>query len=799
MKLVKPKKVLKIILGVIIGVICSQLFANSASFCAPHILVKQEKLEDDEVPVGEPGLKSKNLLFVGVMTAEQYLTTRAKAVWDTWGKEVPGNLLIFSSENSTSNDIPLVALSGIDDRYPPQKKSFTMLKYMHDNFIDQYEWFMRADDDLYVRTDKLEELLRAVDSKKPFFIGQTGRGTKEERGHLSLDSDENFCMGGPGMIMSRETLKRIAPYIEECLVNLYTTHEDVEIGRCVKKFAGVSCTWNYEMQVIFYHNKSGSSAYSGNLKTKEVHKAITLHPVKTPEYMYNLHTYIKGLKVQEVLHKSQLIHRDIASSMLELGFRASSLENASLGTNVPLFTFKQGAQAYLGDTSLLGKPIGINRYRPTALRDVLEWELISKTLYTHRDLNPRKRIGSSLKEGLGDVTRELMELINQYSKQRGRVIDFREILYGYWRLDPLHGVDLILDLLLMYRKYRGQKMSVQVRRHAYVQQTFSGVFIREIINQGPDSRSETNLLGKVINKISDNFPPLLPFSRDVSESTVINFLLPLSGRYSTFSRFLAMYEEVCIKNWESTRLYVILYNSEVSPSDYQQTWRLINDLNLKISKAVTSAYKKHHNVTVVLGDPNKPFSRASALQRAVNILSRTELVLFIDVDIVFDTGFLQRVRQNTVLGKSVYFPILYSLYSPKLLNIGLQTYADTSFSYFTGNQTDSNRGFWRQFGFGIASMYKMDYEELGGYNVKITGWGTEDVTFFDNIVSKHSHKIVRCVDPGLIHVFHEVNCDSKSLDAGQFTMCLGTRASTLGSLETLQRLFEKYRKLFRFR
>lgn len=126
------------------------------------------------------------MLFTGVMTAEKYLTTRAKAVWETWGKEVPGQLLIFSSENSTSNQIPLVALPGIDDRYPPQKKSFTMLKYMHDNFIDQYEWFMRADDDLYVKTDKLEELLRGVDSRKPLFIGQTGRGTKEERGHLSL-------------------------------------------------------------------------------------------------------------------------------------------------------------------------------------------------------------------------------------------------------------------------------------------------------------------------------------------------------------------------------------------------------------------------------------------------------------------------------------------------------------------------------------------------------------------------------------------------------------------------------------
>lgn len=67
-----------------------------------------------------------------------------------------------------------------------------------------------------------------------------------------------------------------------------------------------------------------------------------------------------------------------------------------------------------------------------------------------------------------------MELINSFSKQRGRVIDFKDILYGYWRMDPVYGVDLILDLLLVYRKYRGHKMTVQVRRHAYVQQMFAG-------------------------------------------------------------------------------------------------------------------------------------------------------------------------------------------------------------------------------------------------------------------------------------------------------------------------------------
>lgn len=193
---------------------------------------------------------NKNLLFVGVMTASKYLENRAKAVFETWGNRVPGKIIFFSSETSYTDSVPLVTLAGVDDSYPPQKKSFRMLKYMHDHYIDKYEWFLRADDDVYVKTNELETFLRSIDSSKPWFIGQTGRGNTEEFGLLSLEHDENFCMGGPGVILSRETLRRIAPYLNDCLDNLYTTHEDVELGRCVKKYAGVSCTWSYEVSIF---------------------------------------------------------------------------------------------------------------------------------------------------------------------------------------------------------------------------------------------------------------------------------------------------------------------------------------------------------------------------------------------------------------------------------------------------------------------------------------------------------------------------------------------------------------------
>jgi len=141
-----------------------------------------------------------------------------------------------------------VPLPGVDDSYPPQKKSFMMLKYMHDHYLDKYEWFMRADDDVYIKGDKLENFLRSLNSSEPLFLGQTGLGTTEEMGKLALEPGENFCMGGPGVIMSREVLRRMVPHIGECLREMYTTHEDVEVGRCVRRFAGVQCVWSYEVR-----------------------------------------------------------------------------------------------------------------------------------------------------------------------------------------------------------------------------------------------------------------------------------------------------------------------------------------------------------------------------------------------------------------------------------------------------------------------------------------------------------------------------------------------------------------------
>lgn len=122
----------------------------------------------------------------------------------------------------------------------------------------------------------------------------------------------------------------------------------------------------------------------------------------------------------------------------------------------------------------------MNKCTPQVSSDIQYWNFIGRSLYSAEQANPKKKIESSFKEGMDDVVTEVMDSINNFSRQRGRVIEFRELLYGYSRVNVMYGHDLILDLLLIYKKYRGKKMTVPVRRHLYIQRAFTDLVVREI-------------------------------------------------------------------------------------------------------------------------------------------------------------------------------------------------------------------------------------------------------------------------------------------------------------------------------
>lgn len=198
--------------------------------------------------VQELGGNMRQSLFIGVVTSKALLLTRGIAINTTWGGQGT-NLKFFSSEGTKAPpNLPVVSLAGTDDTYPPQKKVYRMLKYMYDHFINEFNWFMRADDDLYVRVGPLLQFLNKLDPSTDLYIGQPGIGKVNDWERIQLYPNEHYCMGGPGVILSRALLIKLAPHLEECLDNVVVSwNEDLEVGRCIMRRLGVQCTWSYEV------------------------------------------------------------------------------------------------------------------------------------------------------------------------------------------------------------------------------------------------------------------------------------------------------------------------------------------------------------------------------------------------------------------------------------------------------------------------------------------------------------------------------------------------------------------------
>ncbi|RZF33774.1 hypothetical protein LSTR_LSTR015401, partial [Laodelphax striatellus] len=392
----------------------------------------------------------------------------------------------------------------------------------------------------------------------------------------------------------------------------------------------------------------------------------------------------------------------------------------------------------------------------------------------------------------------VMEMINQYSRQRGRVIDFKEILYGYQRMNPIFGVDYILDLLLVYKKYRGRKMTVPVRRHAYLQQQFTGLEIRETKNgvevvlprdetvgEGTEDdgegvggggggqntkqegQDETGGLREGLLRLTEG---LIVSNNEKQPEKLINFILPLAGRFKTFKRFVKNFEEVCLEPRERVTLTVVLFPSD-DDNSVEETFTLVKQLQTKYSWAKIEVIPVFDT-----------FSRANALHLGAQHVANDndDLLFFIDVDMMFSGQVLRRVRLNTVRGKMAYFPIVFSEFDPSVV-YGRNGTADSD--HF---RVDEVTGYWRQYGFGIASVYKSDLIQVGDFNTTIRGWGKEDVDLFDRFVASNV-SVLRAADPHLVHVFHVVEC-SRLLPEQQLLMCQATRSDTYGSVRQLSQL-----------
>ena len=256
-------------------------------------------------------------------------------------------------------------------------------------------------------------------------------------------------------------------------------------------------------------------------------------------------------------------------------------------------------------------------------------------------------------------------------------------------------------------------------------------------------------------------------------------ILPLAGRYETFRQFMDNFESVCADresaNVDQDRgsagevaLLIVLFTEEGSAGEV--------DL---ITSRVSASHQRYPHLSVSIVRMSGQFSRGAGLQQAAKLLPRHSLMFFVDVDVQFTSAVLRRIRLATALGRSAYYPVVFSQYDPIMA---------------TGTNFSAGAGCWRQFGYGIVALYNADFADAGGFDLDIRGWGREDVDLVERLLARNI-SVFRAVDPGLVHVFHSKHCDP-GLDAAQYQMCLGSKASSFASLGTLSNYIRRTPEIY---
>lgn len=655
----------------------------------------------------------------------------------------------------------------------------------------QFQWFIRADDDVYIHMDRLDRFLAQLDPTQRHLIGQAGLGRGTEFKRLAFAENENFCMGGPGIVFSRATLLQLQYHLDECVQMFASTHEDVEVTRCIRAYASLNCTWNFEMQRLLYHNYSGPISFfdsqasdlpsklktplpnvdlnSLNLPTNVLNEAITLHPIKHPRRMLYVHEHFLIEKVKQIKRERWKLREKLMSLVAPVQKESNGTSQTDLWS------------ATLEDDQTR-EPINMDMSIDSGWTN---YELVQLSAFSEKRVTPQRKLESQTKRFLHQTFIQLMYELNREARPFRMELDWHAFDYALIRQHISTGVDIWLRAKVHVKQFGANSfhrfewrlfhirlpyddpdvnIDFQIQVPRFEWSRFEMSAMNDTNNENPSSSLSTTIKS-------------IPFA-------IIHMIVPLSGRYEVFERFMHHFQNL-IDSDRHVRLIVILFPDEgrdnaALQNDYLRTKQLL----VHTQKHVSSIRPRLHLKTIRWIEKSGHFSRAAALQSAAEQLTPESLLFFVDVDMLLHKNVLDRVRLNTRLGESAYFPIVFSEYSAE--------FSDQQTGPVRHSINDSNLsidlrpqiGYWRQFGFGIASLYKADLDAVGGFNLNILGWGKEDVELFAAFVRRANFQVIRCPDPQLLHVHHEIHC-KRNLDSSQFQMCLGTKYSSLGEQSRL--------------
>lgn len=214
------------VLGTLSGILITILFLKYVQI---EELLQQTtrpmSLEALHVPtiVSTIDLYDEVKILCWVLTYPLNHRTKATAVKDTWGKRC--NKLVFISTFPDDN-LDVLIVNVTEERRYLWGKTKQGLQQIYENYGNDFDWFLKADDDTWIFMENLRHFLYAYSPEMPIYFGCK----------LKPFVTQGY-MSGSGYVLSREAVRR---FNEDALTDDFKCwngtegNEDVEVGKCLE-------------------------------------------------------------------------------------------------------------------------------------------------------------------------------------------------------------------------------------------------------------------------------------------------------------------------------------------------------------------------------------------------------------------------------------------------------------------------------------------------------------------------------------------------------------------------------------
>ncbi|KAK2514086.1 chondroitin sulfate glucuronyltransferase [Columba guinea] len=349
-------------------------------------------------------------LFVAVLTSKATLNTLAVAVNKTVAHHFP-RLLYFAGLRGAKVPHGMVLVAHGDER--PTWLMYQTVRYIHQHFGSDYDWFYIMQDDTYAQAEQVKALVTHLSINQDVYLGRA-----EE--FIGGDEQARYCHGGFGYLISRSLLLKLHPHLDSCRNEILSVRPDEWLGRCIIDFLGITCV--SQLQGQHYHTyELAKNTEPEKEEEEELQAALAVHPVSDMTLMYRLHKHFSRIQLDRTYQEIQDLQMQIRN--------LTALTPA-------------------GEAGLTW-PVGINApFLPKSRFEVISWDYFTEQhLFSCPDGSPKCELSGASKADVSEIIESALEQLNSRYQPLLR-FSKRQLLNGYRRFDPTRGMEYTLDLLL---------------------------------------------------------------------------------------------------------------------------------------------------------------------------------------------------------------------------------------------------------------------------------------------------------------------------------------------------------------